>query len=491
MDCRANRYWGKRPTMGGKKPTGASSLPGFLRVKFGRSGTIGPPAESPYGVVLAWKDPIMSRIIMIALLLTLTPLPIRGQESADADGAEKFHLDFGGQLRVRPEFWSDFAFNETNDDIFGLLRFRLHGRLQLGPLFQIFVEGKSALADGRTLPGGLRILDVDVADVQNAFFQLKIPLDDESSLTFQAGRQELEFGKQRLVSPLDWSNTRPRMFDGFRGTFQRSSWRVDGFWTRFVRVRKYAFNRHDSGTDFFGIYSSGGIPRTRLVLDLYWLGRDRENLNSALPSAQERRHTVGGRLSGQLIPAQWEVDVEAAYQFGSRIGNDIDAFMLATELSRSFPGARMKPRVYAGFDYASGDRNPSDDKVQTFDHLFPLGHAYLGFIDAVGRQNIVAVRQGVAVNPADRLAFIFDIHQFWRAHTSDALYDAGGAVLRAAANGTSRRVGWEIDLTGRYRFDNRTWVTLGWSHFFAGDFIRQTGPAEDINFAYVMVEYTF
>ena len=154
------------------------------------------------------------------------------------------YFSLGGQGRARFEGWNDFGFGGpgSRDDGFGLLRIRLHGDLVLGPYLRVFVEGKSALSTNRNLPGGLRTLDVDAADLQNVFVDLKIPFENGAS-TLRFGRQELQFGRQRLVSPLNWSNTRPRMFDGFRGAVEFGTWRLDGFHTKFVKVRKYAFNR--------------------------------------------------------------------------------------------------------------------------------------------------------------------------------------------------------------------------------------------------------
>ena len=139
----------------------------------------------------------------------------------------------------------------------------------------------------------------------------------------------------------------------------------------------------------------------------------------------------------------------------------------------------------------SGDDDPSDNKVQTFDQLFPLGHAYLGFIDIIGRQNIVDFNQGFSFQIVPRMKLGMDGHFFWRASASDALYNAGGRVVRAGDSGDSKRVGSEIDLTWRYGFNRHTLLVIGYSHFFAGKFISQSGSDEDIDFGYIMLQYTF
>ena len=404
-------------------------------------------------------------------------------------GGECF-VSLGGQLRGRTEVWNNFGFagGEEREDAFGLLRLRLHGDFVLGPNVRVFVEGKSALSQGRALAGGNRLLDVDTADLQNAFVDLSASVGDGTKLTFRGGRQELQFGRQRLVSPLDWSNTRPRSFDGFRGILKGSGWQVDGFWTRHVRVRKYAFNPHDSGTDFFGVYATAKRPRGGVSLDAYWLGLERDSATFSGRTAPESRHTLGTRLAGASGALGY--DVEAAYQVGRHRPADIRAYMVASELRYAL-GTRMAPVLGLGFDYASGDDDPLDDGLETFNQLFPLGHAYLGFADFVGRQNVIDVSQKLTTKPHSRLSLRADHHLFWRANGKDALYNAGGGVVRAGALGDSKRIGSEIDLVLNWQANRHTGCLLGYSHFFTSDFLSESGSDEEIDFVYVQIQYTF
>ena len=59
--------------------------------------------------------------------------------------------------------------------------------------------------------------------------------------------------------------------------------------------------------------------------------------------------------------------------------------------------------------------------VGTFNQLFPLGHAYLGIMDFVGRQNVEAVSLGVVLTPWKRGRVSVQGHGFWRARVEDAL----------------------------------------------------------------------
>lgn len=159
----------------------------------------------------------------------------------ESPGHPDVWLSVGGQLRLRAEHSSNFAFSDRNDDGFGLSRLRLHADLHLGDYFRVFLEGKSALATDRDLPGGRRTADVDELDLQNGFVEVSIPLQ-ANELRVSVGRREMLFGKQRLISPADWANSR-QSFDGAHVIFETGHWKVDGFWTRPVVVDKFSFNR--------------------------------------------------------------------------------------------------------------------------------------------------------------------------------------------------------------------------------------------------------
>jgi len=409
-------------------------------------------------------------------------VPLNSQETA--------FVSFGGQVRLRGELWRDFAFGGpgSRNDEFGLMRVRLHSDLWLSPHFRVFLEGKSSLATSRELPGGLRTLDVDTADIQNLFVDINL-MTDQASTTLRLGRQEMQLGKQRLVSPLDWANTR-RTFDAARLVVKGGGWRIDGFWSEFTGVRKYSLNcADDTGIDFYGIYASR--QGAAVNYDLYWLGYRRERAAWLSFTGEENRQTFGGRLGGIFADDQGFFDLEAALQTGTVGEAGVLAAMLAAQLGYTFRADSLAPRVYTGLDYGSGDEDPGDSDIGTFNQLFPLGHAYLGFIDIVGRQNIVDWSVGASIFPFPKTRFAADLHNFWRASETDALYNAGGGVVRVGGPGISRRVGSEIDLTISRPVNRHLLFTGGFSHFFTAGFLRESGPGEAINFLFGQIQATF
>ena len=392
-------------------------------------------------------------------------------------------MSFGGQVRFRFEGWNNFNFDREFDDTFLLTRLRLHTDIHTGKYLRFFAEMKSAFSTDRDLPGGRRTLDVDELALQQAFADIMLPVGESGKLTLRPGRQMLLYGKQRLVSPLDWSNTM-RTWQGIQGTFDFHDWKISGFWTEFVPVDKYDFNEADDDEPFAGIYGTGQTGIAGIGLDGYWLYRERKNLN-------EERHTPGGRIFGTLGKSSIDYDFEAAYQFGDSGDKDVRAFMIGSQFGYRFTETSFKPRAYVGFDFGSGDNDPTDSKVETFDQLYPLGHAYLGYMDFVGRRNIISPSIGITFSPLNKLTCELTGLFFWRAEEEDALYNASGNVLRPGASGTSLEVGQEIDILLNYAYNVHTVILLGYSHFFPGKFIRQTGPDDPADFIYASAQFTF
>jgi hypothetical protein len=396
-------------------------------------------------------------------------------------------VSYGGHMRVRGEGWSDFGFGGApdNDQVYGLWRLAVHADAHFGETFRVFVEGKSALATDRDLPGGNRPLDIDTLALEQAFADVKVMDGEDGTLTLRGGRMALLFGKQRLVSPLPWSNTM-RRWDGASGIYQKGSWTTTAFWTQFAPTDKYEFNSSDSSSEFWGVYGTGNVTDD-VGADLYYLGIDRRTPTFNATSGREERHSVGTRIFGD--EGAFDYDVEATYQFG-RVGkDDVSAYSFASQFGYRFEG-EWDPRAFVGFDLASGDNKAGGD-VQTFNQLFPLGHAFLGYIDAIGRQNIIDLSAGTTATPMERMTLGAAGHVFWRQSTDDSVYNAGGGILRSGALSSDRFVGVELDFTVKYVFDRHISALLGYSHFFAGDFIDDTGADDDIDFVYLQSQYTF
>ena len=249
------------------------------------------------------------------------------------------YLTLGGQVRARGEYFNEFQFGASapeESDGYLLSRIMLSADLHVTRYFRLFVEGKSSLATDRDLQGEKSNGFVDEIDLQNAFADVMIPFGEPGSLTLRGGRQELLFGAQRLVSPLDWSNVR-RTFDGGAGILKLGDWTATPFWASLVTVRQYEFNEFSDDKQLFGAYATGPVPGLPLRGDLYYLGVHNETATFNDTAGRERRHTLGGRVWGKVGDVGLDYELEAAVQVGTVGDADVLAGMVTANVGYALP----------------------------------------------------------------------------------------------------------------------------------------------------------
>jgi len=396
-------------------------------------------------------------------------------------------VSLGGHLRARFESHQDFAFGapQDADDTFVLYRGLFHADWHFGENLRVFSEFKHADVSGRDLPGGARAIDEDQAEIQQLFIDYKFNINPNSSLTLRVGRQEFGFGKSRLISPLPWANAL-RHWDGVTGILDTPQFDVNFFYSSFNPVDQDGFNDTNSKSKLSGIYAKQKLAG-KSGIEYYWLGREREGIAFNGTAGDEDRDTFGVRHWGRLSDST-SYELEAAYQTGDVGNQDISAYMFTGEVVYVTPSKKSKWSI--ALDYASGD-DEAGGEVNTFNQLFPLGHAYFGFIDIVARQNIIDLSAAYWTKISDRSNLRIAFHDFSRAEDADALYNAGGGVVRAGDVSASSDIGNELDITFNYKLTSKVTGTVGYSQLFAGDFLSDTGAGEDIKFGFVQVLYNF
>lgn len=398
-------------------------------------------------------------------------------------------IDIGGQLRFRYHHEEGMGrqpgrlgFEDTKND-FLLSRFRLYSNWQVSENVRFFAEAIFAdvEANGLYVP---RPIDRNSADFLNLFVDLK--LTDE--FTVRVGRQELLYGVQRTVSPLDWANTR-RTFEGVRGLYKSGDWAVDGFYTNFVPVAADNFDEADYDRSFYGAYAtySGWDKHT---VEAYYLGFDHQTQAMASPpiGAQGSNdfsiHTFGGRVTGPFRNVPFLYEVEGAYQGGrqSGLGVDHEAGFVTCGIGKKFEGA-WSPTLWVYYDYASG--NTASGDFNRFNQLFPLAHKYLGFIDAVARSNVESPNCLLTMQPSTKLKLLLWYYYFGVNQAQDIV---PGVAVPSAQNLTSKDLGNELDLIAAYKISPRSDILFGYSHLWAGNKIIGTN---DASFFYTQFQLNF
>jgi len=419
------------------------------------------------------------------------------------------YLSLGGQARERAEYYHNFLFGDSTpekSDAYLLTRLRLSADLHVTDYFRIFGEGRSSWATDRDLTGGATNGFESRFTLLNAFGDVRVPLGDGGSATVRGGRFEMIYGSQRMISSADYTNI-TRTFDGGAGILDIAGWTITGFWTipviADVDITNFPFHRVTPHQSLFGIFGTNAreyypgfplsptaTPRWPINLDLYWFGVNNEVGSFNGTAGREERHTLGGRTWGKVGETGLDYELEGAGQFGTIGNQSIAAGMVTAVVGYALPVTHWSPRVYVAFDYASGDGSRGG-KVGTYNQLFANTHIFLGYIDYIGRQNIISGNGGVSVSPIKDLTLSLQQYFFWRASDQDALYNKSGGILRPGTTTTARYVGAELDLLANYSFTRHLLGYVGYSHFFPGEFIDKTGPSKSSDFVYAAFQYTF
>ncbi|WP_221031866.1 alginate export family protein [Actomonas aquatica] len=393
-------------------------------------------------------------------------------------------LSFGADFRARAESWRNFNFGApagiSHDDTFILTRWRAHADYHATTGLRAFAELKGAYASERDLPGGIRPIDQDKFELQQAFLEFDLPF--APSVRARAGRQLFAFGAQRLISGLPWANAL-RTWDGLRLDTSVAGWQISGFGAAFVPSTARGIGTAADDNRLFGVYAS------RPGLDAYVLHHQWPSRTFNGSTGRDARWTLGTRLHGR-VSARTDYELELSYQTGSVGPHDVTAWSIASQIGLRPLAEADTLRLWVGFDAASGDDRPGG-RVGTFNQLYPLGHAYFGIADVIGRQNIIDLSAGATWKPFPRLTLNAAWHHFRTQDTADALYNPGGGVVRAAGTYTDPEIADELDLVAAWKINRHVVAALGWAHVFAGPAIRQSGPAQDIDFAYATTTWTF
>ena len=428
---------------------------------------------------------------------------------------------FDVQERLRWENRSNnYDFNSgaraVTDGNWFLNRFRLGMAIQPAAWLKIYVQAQDSREfNGRRplIPGASAAEGDDAFDLRQAY--VEFGNFEKCPFGFKIGRQELAYGDERLVGASDWTNF-ARTFDAAKLTFVGHGFSVDAFSSTPAVITRSQYNQSDlfNGNEthrdlvFSGLYLTfDSLPFGTLDFYSFLLDQSSGNVSNvqglltAVPakgSLADRSDfvTLGTRVKGD--PGKllgWEFSGEFAYQAGAVRGLNLSAVALNAGAGYNFLDAGWTPRIFAEYNYASGDDNQADGDVGTFQNLFPTNHKFYGIMDLFSWQNMQNAHLSFSVRPAKALTAQIDYYACWSANNNDLWYRTNGLTsvraLTADAQNASNYRGSELDFIVTWNVNKHVQVQGGYAHFFAGRYLSDTGTSDDANFGYVMATLKF
>lgn len=401
-------------------------------------------------------------------------------------GADRAYLSLGGEARLRLDHFDAARFGiGANADTYGLLRTLLHADLHLGERLRVYGEIGDHSTHGKSPP--FSPSDRDRLDLQNLF--VDVVFDRDERLRLRSGRQELQFNPtQRFVSVREGPNLR-QSFDGVRLTWRPRDWRIDAFATRPVDYKPGAFDdASDDRQSFSGLYVSRPFKRegSTLTVDAYLFDLKRRLARYGSISGREARVSLGLRLAAVRGP--WDFDGEAIAQTGTFESRDIRAWGYGADAGYTMKGP-WSPRLGLRFDGGSGDDNPGDGRLGTFNPMFPKG-AYFNEAALDSFANRRSIRASARGRPRSDLVLEISATSRWRQTEADAVYLQPETALAGTAGRAGRWVGQAYALDGVWKATRNLTLTGEVVHQTAGAVIRGAGGS-DADFVMLMAQFRF
>ena len=405
-------------------------------------------------------------------------------------GRNDWFMTISGEVR---EVWEQIGNDNWGQSPYwnGYLneRYTLGFDIHYGKHVRTFVELKSGINSFRH--GGPRPIDEKKLDFQSAFLQVGTA-SGGNFIELRVGRHELEYGSGRLIDVREGPNVR-LSFDGFLVKSKFNGWLVDGFAVR-PDLDKPGFfdNAPNHQVGFWGVYATHFLP-AKTSLELYYLGLDRKEATFQRGTAQEVRHTLGGRFSRPVATekAGWDFDNDALWQFGTFGSANIEAWTVASDTGYRIPTIPLKPRFSAKADISSGD-NPNSKTLGTFNPLFPKGN-YFGVLATTGPGpiNFIDVHPRVETSLPHDVTVSFDWIVQWRENVNDGVYAVPGFLIRAADGSRARFVGHRPGTEVRWQANRHLWFQADYGIFYAGHFLKETQPGRNLNYWALWAGYKF
>jgi hypothetical protein len=403
-----------------------------------------------------------------------------------ADGST--YLSTGLELRLHYEGYRNDAWSTAEDADHDYLWSRALPYVSLNHGgFRLFTQLIAAAESGdeaATTP-----IDEDRADFLQAFAEVQTHATADAEIGLRAGRQVLSYGSERLIGPRYGPNVL-RSFDVARLSATQGRWRFDGLYGRPVDARTGSFDdRSDDSQSLWMLYAThapaAGDP---LGLDLYSIGLHADDAAFEAGTGEERRTTFGSRIFGE--DSGWDWNFELFAQLGSFAGDDIRAWSVASDTGRALTVLGRPARAGLKADIISGDHDAADDRLETFNPLFPKGK-YFGESSLIGPSNLIDLHPTLGLELDEAWSLKLGGVLYWRESTGDGIYDNGGNLVRASGGSEESFIGTQLDASIGWQIDRNLDIALDSSYFFAGSFLADTGDSEDVAFLSLELRFRY
>lgn len=397
------------------------------------------------------------------------------------------YISFGGEFRDQLQIYDNLNFGDippsySDSDVFqNMLRIMVHTNLEIGNHFRIFVQLNHTsryFNDNPLVPE----IDANQLSIHQAFGQLKF-----NNWDFRLGHQEMFYGNHRLITFREGPNTR-LAFNGLvvKRKFKNGS--LDFFAVSKVISKPFVFDDENMQDGLLGFYGTQFNSNRKLGLDYYLVNFQSRDRMYNYQTGYENRQTTGIRLFSNLKTVNFEF--EGGYQTGKFNDLSIEAYNLLADVNLSVLPPK-KAVIGFAVNIASGDKNSTDDKLNTYNLLYAKP-AY-GLVAPIGASNMLSLSPYLKINPVQKLNVLAQVFFLSRNSNQDGTYSPGMVQNRprpdALFTTDKKTLGQLYLLETNYQQNKHCSLAFDASYFNAGSYPKATGNGNDI--LYLSLKSTF
>lgn len=394
---------------------------------------------------------------------------------------------FGVEERLRFEGYHNGGFKLNNNDSYLLNRLRVQMTLRFTPWFRIVSQVQDARPFLQKPPYGP---PNEVRwDLKLAYGEFGDP--EHNWISLRVGRQLINYNNT-IMANSEWRN-QGRSFDAVVANLHYSRFRLGIFAASAVVPQISGISHHQEGNNIYGLYGNISRVLRNSTLEPFVLWRVQPSVaietTAKVKTGRQDERAYGFRFKGQAAK-NLDYSYETIMERGSDGPNAIRAWAQTFGAGYRFDILPFRPRIFAQYDYASGDKNPTDGVHGTFDTMFPTVHDRFGIADQFSWQNLVAERGGFTIEPRRRWTVTAQYLDFRLASATDSLYNpSGGSIVRDSTGKSGTHVGEEFDVYTWFELNRHVNFGFGLGHLMPGGFLAATTKGPTYNYPYFAINF--
>ena len=406
---------------------------------------------------------------------------------SDLDAHLPHWIDFQAEERFRVEGYNNNSFKANADDRYLLNRFRFQVDLHTASWLRVTAQVQDARAGFQNPPIGPP--NTVRWDFKLAYAEVGAP--DKHWFNLRVGRQLINYNNT-IIANSEWRN-QGRSYDAAVLNLNAKREHLGIFAASAVVPQAFGVSPHQEGNNIYGAYGriDNLVPHSSLEPFFLWRVQPAEVVEPAVSKStgKEDEKAEGLRLKAQTHQV-FDYGGEFILENGNIGSQLIRAYAGQGGAAYQFVGTASKPRLFAQYDYASGNSDPAKNlKHTTFDTIYPTAHDRFGITDLFGWQNLESVRVGATVEPHRRLTFTVQGLDFWAASALDSIYNTSGSAIVTNKIDHGRHVGAELDSYSWYEMNQHFNLGGGIGYFGGGQFLTNVTTSHSSTYYYFALNF--